>query len=433
MLPVKYQIPLDIFFKTGKRTLLTLSVILLVIVGILSSIKIIALSKFQASVIKEGDYLVYVISNYPTSQLRLYDLATKTHTPILSGNDIRNISISATGRLAYSSVHEGSRAIYVLDYPFTNIPPVNVTGITSTRYYRMVWSPDGRYLAYAAIQNDGATLSIWDGKSSFQISHSPASIGELIWSPDGRLAFSIFFTHSSPYQGDSSEVFIWDENKMVNLSQNPTGEDRFPAWNEDGHLAFLSQGKGTYDIFVWDGFSMVNGVPDISTFNNIAPHLTSYYSRPVWTNTGSLTFEGTGARDTHIQIYEWDGKYATNISQNPGFHNGNQHWRNDGYWSFSTYFSSEELAYIRDEKNKTQLILDGYGVRWSESGYFIFCHRTITGYRWHFQKWEFPRIIEEYSGWTLSMGNGNKVVEIAHGREIAAAWANGESVLCSDG
>jgi hypothetical protein len=47
--------------------------------------------------------------------------------------------------------------------------------------------------------------------------------------------------------------------------------------------------------------------------------------------------------------------------------------------------------------------------------------------------WEYPKIIKEYSGWTLSMWNGEKVVEIAQGYEIKAQWQHGAGVFCSSG
>jgi len=361
----------------------------------------------------------------------LYDPAKNTHEPILSDWEIRSISLSPNGRLAFSSSREGTRAIYVIDYPITNGIPVKITGDTSTGYYPIAWSPDGRYLAYGSFQDNETTLSIWDGESSVQIITTSAriSIDEFTWSSDGRLAFTIFDTP----EGDNSEIFIWDGAKTVSLTQNPTGMDRYPAWSVDGHLAFLSERAGAYDIFIWDGTTTINGLPDVHSFSNIAPSLTDYNTMPVWSSSGSLIFDGSGPGDDHYQIYEWDGKLATNISQNPNFDNSSPHWRSDGYWSFGGY-TDEQLIYIRDENNKTQLIKEGYGARWSESGYFIFCQRPVKESRWYFTEVGLPRIVKEYNrGWTLLLGNGSKITEIVQGDNIEAVWANGERVFCSSG
>ncbi len=263
-------------------------------------------------------------------------------------------------------------------------------------------------------RQDGSTLSIWNGQSSSQIAQSPAGIGEITWSTDDRLAFTIFYSYSSPHDGDYSEVFIWDGNTTVSLSQNPTGGDRYPAWNENGQIAFLSERNEEHDIYVWDGVSINNDLPDVNTFSKIAPYLIGYISHPVWTNTGSLTFESSGeAPGSGVQIYKWDGNSAVNISQNPDLHNGGQRWRSDGYWVFVTYFSSEQLIYIRDKENQTVLTTEGqYVPAWSTSGYLMFC-------------------VKAPSGWTLSMWDGKGVINIAQGNTIAASWSNGESVFCS--
>jgi Tol biopolymer transport system component len=373
----------------SRKKLLAFPIILFIFLGTLLSLWRIAGSGLQPVTAKEGDYLVYAVSPSlsSNSQFMLYDPAENTHVPILPDWNIRVLSMNANGRLAFSSLQEGISTIYVADYPFTNGIPVNITG------YPRAWSPDGRYLLYSSFQDNETTLSIWDGESSTQIFHSPAHISEITWSQDGRLAFTLFDTPD----GDESEIYIWDGDETVSLTQNPTGEDRYPVWNEDGHLAFLSERAGVYDIFIWDGTSTINGLPDVHSFSNIAPSLTDYSTMPVWSSSGSLTFTGSGPGDGYIHIYEWDGAVATNISQNRDFHSVGQQWRSDGYWSFSTgLLSGEQLVYIRDEHNKTQLIQEGYGVRWSESGYFIFCQRIVTGTRWSFTDVGLPEIVKEY-------------------------------------
>ena len=346
----------------------------------------------------------------------LYDLTSEKRVPILPDWDINRIGVSANGRLAFSLAHEDVGTIYILDYPFTNGEPVNITGDNSAQYYGMTWSQDGRYLAYVSTQDNEARLSIWNGKNSFQIFDSATMIDEITWGPGDRLAFTAFDLGPAD-EKDSSEVFIWDGDKTVSLSQNPTGSDRFPEWNKDGLLAFNSNRKGEHDIFVWDGLSTINGMPNVKTFSNIAPHLTWYFSMPVWSDSGTLTFQGNGPRDEHVQIYEWDGQKANNISQNPDFHNGGQRWRGDGYWSFITYFSNEQLIYIRGAKNQPVLIAEGeYSPAWSQSGYLIFCNQTDT---------------DAGRKWSLSMWDGAKVIEIAQGHGIEAFWSNGSSVFCS--
>jgi hypothetical protein len=129
-------LPTEIKELTKRRKLLAFTIILFVFLGILLSLRKITESGLQPVTPKEGDYLVYVVSpRSPNSQFMLYDPAENTHAPFLPDWNIRTLSISANGRLAFLSSHEGTPAIYALDYPFTNLVPIKITDYTSTLYY----------------------------------------------------------------------------------------------------------------------------------------------------------------------------------------------------------------------------------------------------------------------------------------------------------
>ena len=360
------------------------------------------------------DYLIYLSKNYPEKgQLTFYDPVSGMHTPILEDWTVEDFSISQQNRLAFSSSQEGNLEVYTLDYPFTDNLPVNLTNNPNTEDNLFSWSPDGKYLALMSIQENRKTLAIWDGKTISSIYEHKGKISEVTWSLDNELAFTEFYRFNSFNEEKPSEIFIWGGETTVSISQNPSGEDRFPNWNDEGKLAFLSERNENYDIFVWDGVSKSDGVPDLATFQNIAPDLTFYYSRPIWTNSGTLAFESS-AQTPRVQIFEWDGAKATNISQNPDLHNGGQQWRVDGYWAFITYFSPQQLLYVRDEKNQTVLETEGqYVPAWSQNGYLIFC------------RWDRP------NGWELLMWDGAKIIEITQNGIIDAMWRNGENIYCS--
>jgi Tol biopolymer transport system component len=362
------------------------------------------------------DYLVYVIdgySGYNKGQLMFYDPAEGIHAPILPDWDVERIAVSAADRLAFTAVKGEERGIYILDYPFMDGLPVRIAGPLSGRYFQLAWSQDGRYLAYVSAGDEGATLSMWDGTTIWHSYHSPESIGEMAWGPDGRLAFTDYCCN----EADSDEVFIWAEGVTVSLSQNPSGDDRFPAWSGDGRLAFLSERERGHDIYIWDGVSTKNGLPDVDTFINVAPNLTGYYSSPTWTHSGLLTFEGAGLKDENIQIYEWDGFGVTDISQYPDSHSVGGHWRHDGYWAFMTsWLSSEHLIFVRDGKNRTRLTAEGHSPVWSPNGQLMFCTQQGFGF-----------------GWALTVWDGQSIVEIGRGYEIEAVWPGGERIGCSHG
>lgn len=366
--------------------------------------------------VEQNDYPVYLIEENPTQgQLIFYDPILNVNTPILLGWEVGAFSLNKNNRLAFSSSQDGKNKIYTLDYPFNENIPKEIYSDTFAEIIPLSWSPDGQYLLLDSTQENGGKLLIWNGKNISTIYDYQELVSEFAWNLNGQFAFTDFYTFFSLDDGDPSEIFIWDGKTMINASQNPSGVDRSPAWSQDGKLAFLSERNGENDIVIWDGVSKNNGKPDLTTFVNIAPDLTHYFSDPVWTNSGSLAFSGGNKTDLYAQIYEWDGQTAKNISNNPSLHNGGQTWRNDGYWSFITFFSRVQTLYVRNSVNQTVLETNGqYTPAWSRSGLLIFC-------------------APEYPKWILSMWNGKDVIEIAYSSFISAMWNNGGYVICSNG
>jgi hypothetical protein len=365
---------------------------------------------------KTRDLLVYSIENYPEERmLFFYDPINNLHKQILIDWDIQEFSLSKNHRLAFSSLKDGRSQTYVSDYPFTENTPMEISLDIFFESAPLSWSPDGRYLLLDSVQENSKKLYMWNGKNIFDVYEYRGQISEITWSSSGQLAFTEFYFEDYSPDKDYSEIYIWDGNSTHNASQNPFGEDRSPTWSQNGQLAFLSNRNGEYDVFVWDGISKSNDKPDINTFVNIAPNLTQYFSYPVWTSSGSLSFGAISTKDTHVQIYEWDGETANNLSKNPMFNNGGQTWRSDGYWSFVTYFTDAQIIYIRDNTNRTVVTAKGqYPPAWGQQGLLAFC------------VWDYP-------DWKLSIWDGLEINEIAYGKFIKAMWDNGEYILCSNG
>jgi dipeptidyl aminopeptidase/acylaminoacyl peptidase len=303
-------------------------------------------------------------------------------------------------------MNEGNSEIYVLDAKSQDRLPINISKDINQNGFPIAWSPDGQYLAFESFQDeDDKLIYVWDGETAINITpndmRDEAESYWTFWSFDGRLAFTVGF-------GDSprSEIYLWDGDATTSLSLNPTGYISFPTWSAEGKLAFqfLSAQDREYNILIWDGIS----------FTNVAPELTAYYSFPTWTNEGLLAFVTTPPEESHAQVVVWDGQTAINISQNPGLHNGSPRWRADGHWAFSTFFSSEQLLYVRDAENRTIFTTEGEYAVWSSDGNLTFCQRSNPG-------------------WTLSIWDGHQIIEIAHGYEIRARWQSGSGVLCSSG
>jgi WD40 repeat protein len=361
------------------------------------------------------DVLVYTVDDFDGElTFNLFDPRRGESTPVYTSGRT-SFSFSVDGRLAISCGPETEATICVIDTQRPDSAPITISTDPPASGFPIAWSPDGRYLAFALSSEDRKyPLYVWDGETVLNITpddpESNTGPGSITWSRDGRLAFTAWSDRSDSRTG----IYLWDGYTTTRLRQNPTGGDFAPTWSLDGRLAFMSEQDGDYDIIIWDGVSLHDSTA-AEAFVNIATDLVAYYSFPVWTTTGLLSFEATGPQDSHAQIYVWDGQTATNISQNPTLHNGCQTWSEDGRWAFATFFSPLQLIYVRDANNRPLLTVEGqYTPAWSPEGYLAFCT-----FHW--------------PDWSLSVWDGRHVTEIAQGREIRAQWPNGAGVACSSG
>jgi Tol biopolymer transport system component len=121
----------------------------------------------------------------------------------------------------------------------------------------LVWSPDGKQLAYSAYSDGNIEIYIMDVESALQgatasrqLTDSPTRTWNLVtsWSSDGsRLAFS------SDRDGNT-EIYLMnlDGSNVVRLTNNPAS-DAQPAWSPDGkQIAFSSDRDGNVEIYVLD-------------------------------------------------------------------------------------------------------------------------------------------------------------------------------------
>lgn len=349
----------------------------------------------------------------------LHDTRTGENTLLFESDYYMRINASPDGRVAFSYFYADIEDLYVLNVAFPEEPPFNLSDeFDLPGGYPLCWDPEGRQLAFSSSRFGSENyIYVWDGETVLNITPDdmpgdPDNY-EASWSFDGRLAFTAWF--GSTGDAPKSEIYLWDGSTTSNLSQNLAAEDRGASWNIDGELAFTSSLGGESRISIWDGVSFKDGLPDSGTFINASSGLDPYTPSPTWTSDGRLAFGASSPQDEHIQIYVWDGQTTTNVSQNPGMHNGGPRWRDDGYWAFVTGFSSEQLLYIRDAENRTILTTEGqYTPAWSSDGRLIFC------------KYDRP-------DWVLLMWDDWRTSEFAHRGEIQAQWQSGQDVWCSSG
>ncbi len=156
--------------------------------------------------------------------------------------------------------------IYLVRPDGTELKRLTSTGDVS-RDGNLVWSPDGKRIAFSA--GVGGELEIYvldiaealQGKDDRrQLTDSPALVRNLVssWSPDGsRIAFS------SDRDGNM-EIYLMDPDggSVTSLTDHPA-RDVEPCWSPDGsQIAFSSDRSGDYEIYV---LNVNEAVQDMAT------------------------------------------------------------------------------------------------------------------------------------------------------------------------
>lgn len=379
---------------------------------------LILLARVVGGGMETGDLLLYRVNGNMQGALYAYDSQRGLNMPIIYSPHLGTFRVSINGRLAFSTYQECTD-LYILDDFIRGSFEIIRCQNTFRETRLLAWSPDGRYLAFMTfVGAENAPLYIWDGKEIINImpDHPNASLSiyDAVWSSDGRLAFSVE-SHSDPHWG--SEIYVWDGQTSINLSQNFDGLNRSPAWSSDGRLAFIAVPNQEAKIVIWDGVFMENGMPNAATYRQVALEVQpNIFDDLAWTPNDQLTLTAFDPLSGYSQIYLWDGQNITNISQNPSVHNGLSAWSADGRWAFGTiYFSTPELIHIRDQNNQPLLAVEGHWPAWSSDGKLMFCRRRTGG------------------GWLLMLWDGSEVITVAEGYNIQAQWQSGASTWCSSG
>jgi hypothetical protein len=162
-----------------------------------------------------------------------------------------NPAISTDGKtIAFASNRSGYWDIYLLDLGSSGI-----TRLTDTLAYEGApsWSPDNKWLVYEAYSEDNLELkiqSVLTPEETIQLTNRAAADFSPVWSPEGR---QIAFVSN---QSGEDEIWLADldkseDQRFLNISQNPDSKDSHPAWSPDGEsLVWVSEQDGIRNLLL---------------------------------------------------------------------------------------------------------------------------------------------------------------------------------------
>ncbi len=208
---------------------------------------------------------------------------------------------------------------------------------------RYVWSPDGRYIAYAQADSIGY-VRLQDGKQTELTRFAPLRtysqwvwVPQLSWSPDGRFVVSVI--HGPPITGESPEdssvfdIWVFDISRPLQLKQvSQAGMWATPVWSPayagltapylDSQIVYArarspaESVSSAYDLYVMDRdgsnrqriFPLPDAVgirsPQVAWGPNGQQLITIYQNNLVLIDLMQGTFRSLTV-DNSVQLFDW--------------------------------------------------------------------------------------------------------------------------------
>lgn len=264
---------------------------------------------------------------------------------------------------------DGSQVAYFSEKDFYSVDLFLADGVTgevkrrilksgiSSNYetYRFInsqanWSPDGKYLAFAAKRGPRDDIVIVDVKRNKQVGRIQLKLSGVTtpsWSPDGeRLVFT-------GYDGGFSDLFVVDrDGKNLRRLTEDKYADLHPVWSPDGRsIAFTTdRGPGTdFRTLAFDNFRIAVFDLDMGTIRVLDKMEQGKNASPQWAPDGrSLAFVSDRNGVSNIYLYDLG---ENEVYQLTDFYTGAQ-----GIVPLSPVLSwareADRLAFVYYERNK---------------------------------------------------------------------------------
>jgi len=226
--------------------------------------------------------------------------------------------------------------------------------LTSSATYEgaSAWSPDGRYVAYAAAEAGNGDILIVPGKAlgdperNTNITQSPDYDDSApCWSPDGRhIAFASF--HRGYWGIFTAELLIYEDyvEPLLLQQRRLTMNKRFeghPAWSPDGTwIAYTSDRGVRWQIYL----THVTGSQTMPVTGTTNLRSTAY---PAWSPDGlQLAFASTFDGNWDIYVMDTEGGGLLQLTSHPAA-DWHPAWSPDGAW----------IAFVSDRSGVSDIYL----------------------------------------------------------------------------